>query len=301
MNTQTVYLTLSMSFLLLVQACTPTAQRPVLSSINDPAVIYHEDSRQDVSESEGSFDAGNVTAVLIEDRKLKQVDNGWLLKLLPLKNSIPLCKDERFLEQPILGFCSGVLIAPNKVLTAGHCMDSQNSCEKTKFIFGWNLEKSYFNSLPDSEIFHCQQIQVLRYQRAKLDYAIVELDRPVPGVNPVKFADDISLDSGTSLISLSYPLGLPLKKDLAIVIEDDPQKNLFKAEVDTFGGSSGSPLFNAEGQLVGILSRGMEDILDDDIYRIQTYGGCLNFNRCKNGYCTGESFFKVNRILPHDL
>jgi hypothetical protein len=94
---------------------------------------------------------------------------------------------------------------------------------------------------------------------------------------------------------------LPLKKDVGRVIANDPRLSAFSVAVDTFKGSSGSPLFNNQGELLGILSSGKEDFKEEDIYRVQTEGGCINFQRCKMGQCFGERFFKVEQIASKHL
>lgn len=289
----------SLTLFIFLAACSEHPPGEPLQVKNHSAVIYHGDSREEITQTSSLGELAKATAILVDSIRLLQSRNSisWTIQATPLKQHFPLCQDEAFLEQTTLGFCSGVLIAPNKVLTAGHCVTDKDACKNTKFIFGWNLEKSQNKSLPDSEIYSCQNILAQKNSRSKgLDYAIVELDRPVTGVTPVKLASEILHKKGDSLLSLSYPLGLPLKKDMAKVLEDIGERNIIKMEVDTFSGSSGSPLFNAQGELVGILSMGMEDILEDDIYRVQKDGGCINFNRCRDGVCFGESYLKATRI-----
>lgn len=281
-------------------ACSPN-HKDMLSPNNDDktGVLYFGDSRQDITQDDPVAKLADATALLIEEHKVTvdQTTSSWILKTIQLKKQYPLCSDENFLNQPTVGFCTGVLIFNNRVLTAGHCLTSKDFCQKTKIVFGWTLEKSQRRTQPLREVYSCKQVVIQVNQQHKgQDYAIFELDRSVTEVIPVKIAADTTHKKGDTLLSLSYPLGLPLKKDNAKVLEDIFERNQFKVEVDTFSGSSGSPLFNLQGELVGILSSGMEDLLEDDIYRIQKDGGCLNFNRCPEGTCFGESFFKAPRI-----
>lgn len=266
------------------------------------AVFYGPDTRQEVNLDEST--AAPAVAVIFAPDDLILNKNGkeYSIKSMPLGEQYPLCENEKFLEQPAVGNCSGVLVAPNKVLTASHCLRAHDSCAQASFVFGWNLEKAQKATLLASEVFKCKAVVAQGLNTKKgIDYALVELDRAVPGVKPVSIADTKNLKNGDAVVSYSYPLGLPLKRDIGKVLDANSPSGFLKIAVDTFDGSSGSPLFNSQGQLVAILSSGMDDFLEDDIHRVQTEGGCINFNPCKTGACFGESFSKVFATLPQLL
>jgi len=251
-------------------------------------VIYGEDTRIDIQQSTLDPMAA-ATAMFVDNYKLA-------MPFKTLKDFYPLCADEPFQDQPLLGFCSGVLIAPNQVLTAGHCFDQRKKgCENVSVLFGFTSDK--VGKTKKTELYTCQEILKLEntFGSTGKDYAIIRLDRAVKGVTPVRIASEIF--ENETVFSYSYPLGMPLKKDQAVLRTSENFKNFIHADVDTFDSSSGSPLFNSKGEVVGLLSRGAEDILEDDIMRIQQEGGCLNFHRCdRGGYCPGERFFKANLV-----
>lgn len=267
-------------------SCEPFAARSKPGQ--EAAVIYGQDTREDIQQINLDPLAA-ATVMLIQNYKLQP-------PFKTLAEAYPLCADEPFQNQPRLGYCTGVLIAADKVLTAGHCFNEKKDCSQVSLLFGVTSDK--VGKIKKSELYSCKAILDTEnsFGNNGLDYAILQLDRKVVGVQPVVIAKDSEIKNQALVVSYSYPLGLPLKKDTGILHGLDSQSHFFKADVDTFEGSSGSPLFNSRGELLGLLSRGADDILEDDIYRIQTEGGCLNFHRCENGFCNGETFFKASLV-----
>jgi len=271
---------------LLIISCEPFAGRSVQE--RQEPVIYGEDTREDVTQA-GLDTLGAATVMLVHNYRLQP-------PIKTLRDAYPLCADEAFQDQPRLGFCTGVLIAADKVLTAGHCFNEKKDCSQISLLFGFTSDK--VGKIKKSELYTCTGVLAAEnsFGQNGMDYAILQLDRKVVGVKPVVVAKDSEMKNQESVISYSYPLGLPLKKDIGLAHGSDSKNHFFKVDVDTFEGSSGSPLFNAKGELVGLLSRGADDILEDDIHRVQTEGGCLNFHRCENGFCNGETFFKASLV-----
>lgn len=294
---------LSLSLLILLSACSPQPRsQQALEANNNPSVIWDEDSREDISTTDKTAPLAQATASLIRSFRLTaDKDGNFTYEARTLKSSYPLCADEKFTNQNILGHCSGVLIGPRTVLTAGHCIKDEKSCAETKLTFARTEEKSANLKLNGDEVYNCTKI--LKYEENALrDYAVIELDRDVTQAKPVKMGQADGLQVHEEVLNLSYPLGLPLKKDLGTIKDNTAGGFYLRARVDTFAGSSGSPLFNKQNELVAILVSGTEDFDDDEIYRIQmekNQGDCINVKRCKDSSCLGERFLKLEGIeLP---
>lgn len=260
------------------------------------AVIYGEDSRQDLPTSSLTAQA-RATAVFISQFDLKPLESGaFSFRKIKLRAGYPLCEDERFLDQYLVGKCTGVLIGPHHVLTAGHCFLTDKDCSEIQITFGFNFEKSRRGFLNKEDLYSCRRV-LFQSPSGSSSYsgtALIELDRRVTDANPVKIATAPTLAANEIVYNYSYPLGLPLKGDIGKIVKNDPRQPFFEVAIDTFSGSSGSGLFNQNGELIGILDNGAEDFLEEDIRRVQTSGGCLNFHRCHHNSCTThERFLKI--------
>ena len=168
------------------------------------------------------------------------------------------CPGERFSHQRTGAFCSGTLIAPDLVLTAGHCMTSSlqgpGRCSMTKFVFGFSLasEDAFPYLIPAGEVYSCADI-ALYAKQGLLDYAVVRLDRPVTGHRPAA----MEFGRGTppnAIFSVGGPYGLPLKVlSGARVRAADPDRGLILTDLDSSGGNSGGGVFNAAtGGLIAV-------------------------------------------------
>jgi len=201
---------------------------------------------------------------MISSQAIQVLDNGSVaLRATTLANSYGLCLDQRFRDQPTAASCSATLIDDDLLVTAGHCLGSQQECQAQRFVLGYQMELEGLAPLSSGDVFSCQQL-VMTYDDGQVDYAFVKLDRPVPLTQgepaPVRRAQ-LPLQEGDPLVMMGFPSGLPLKIDDGGFVSDPRAltSDFFMATVDAFGGNSGSGVFNASGEQVGILVRGEQD------------------------------------------
>lgn len=107
----------------------------------------------------------------------------------------------------------------------------------------------------------------------KGDYGILKLDRSVVGYKPYSKINQ-NIQKGDALTLIGHPVGLPKKTDKGgEVTLAGPL--IIRGTVDSFGGNSGSPVFDANGLLVGILVGGSQDFDNNK--------GCDVSNICPGG------------------
>lgn len=201
---------------------------------------------------------------------------------ITLQNSIsgdegpgPLCSSERFVDYQAPGNCTGFLVGPDILVTAGHCIKKIDDCKQSKWIFDFTTRKNSNRGDPfivGKNVYECKEVieskVINNYAtNARIDYAIVRLDRKVEGRTPLKYRKEGELSCNDDLFVVGHPNGLPMiyaPNGHMSCFSRDQGADWFLTNLDTFSGNSGSPVFNKTTGLVeGILVRGAEDYAYD--------------------------------------
>lgn len=255
-------------------------------------VIYGDDNRVEFFQVTRADlrEVADSTAALIRNSNLKEKSNGTTtVKAETFQKFAGLCSTERFASEPSGAFCSAFLVADNMVATAGHCVEASR-CSQISFVFSYRMsaQSEAPVEVNSSEVYRCQEV-LEREQTGAQDYALVRLDRPVRGHRVLTLAKTPP-SVGDGLITVGHPSGIPTKvTDQGVVRHVKPE--FFTANLDTYGGNSGSAVFNHETlEVVGILVRGESDFVWDSVNK------CSVSNRCSLEGCRGEDVTQISYI-----
>lgn len=257
-------------------------------------VIYGEDNRLDVFESTNDLykTLARSTAAMIPNSSLRTAGqmthvNG------PSLQSRGMCREERFSQQSTAAMCSGFLVGDKFLVTAGHCITSEGDCRSNKWVFDYKVDSSeQLNiSVATSSVYSCKRIISRSLdQSSQDDYALIELDRSVADRPALNFRKQGKISEGEEILVIGHPTGLPTKITDGAKVRSLRGK-YFVANLDTYGGNSGSAVFNARtGVVEGILVRGEND------YNYDSSRGCRASNLCPEDGCRGEDVTFITNI-----
>ncbi len=246
-----------------------------MNTFADPttgSVIYGDDNRIDThSVSTEQQELASATAGMISNNKIVAMGDQYMLPPYTISHDMGLCKDEKFSEQPSAVVCSGFLVGPDLLVTAGHCITEQSDCDGVSWVFDYKEEKKTGKTnivIPKKNVYKCAQVIEAKLESKdgnKIDYSLVKLDRPVTGKTPLIFRTDGKIADKTEILVIGHPTGLPQKVSAGAEVKINTNTNFFQSNLDTFGGNSGSAVFDAKtGAVEGILVRGAQDYEYDD-------------------------------------
>lgn len=265
-------------------------------------VIYGADDRLEYFEAPADQrKLADSVVSLWQSWDLVQEQDGYKLRTAKFADAVGVCEQEPFSQQPIGAFCSGALVGEDLIMTAGHCIKTQEDCENTMFVFGFRTDPSGAapSKVPADNVYSCKKIEKWALGREPQngmstsglgpDYALIRIDRKASGRTPLPVNRGAVPAKGAPLFVIGHPVGLPLKVAGGAAVRDPYQDGYFVANLDTYGGNSGSPVFNGETNLIeGILVRGETDFVYE--------GSCRVSNRVEADGGRGEDVTKVSEL-----
>lgn len=313
-------------------ACTEAIETPELGvEVRSQELIYGADDRREVYALSSSVDqqvAASTTA-LVRTSALTWNGSTWRIDTSrTFGASYGLCSSEPYREQPNPAFCTGFQVGPDLVATAGHCVDAA-SCSTTAFVFGFRMTDATTvrSTFPAGDVYTCSSI-VARAETSTLDYAVVRVDRAITGHQPLQIRRTGTVATGTAVAVAGHPAGLPMKVAGGASVRGNSAADYFESNLDTYGGNSGSPVYDAAtGVVEGILVRGNPDFVQvgkgrnrcyvsnqcpdsgcpgfEDVTRSTTFaayvpvGGCTSDGECSDGNpCNGDETCQGGLCVP---
>lgn len=257
-------------------------------------VIYGQDNRVDVFESRNSalVELSKSTAAMIPAANLSVSGSEVVISASTLEEK-GICKKERFSNQIMAADCSGFLVAPNVLVTAGHCIKDVSDCSANKWVFDYKIDHAGQRDIRVSktDVYSCTKIIARALDNTnKDDYAVVQLDRNASDRRPLAFRRTGKVARGEPVAVIGHPTGLPTKIADGANVRSLNDK-FFVANLDTYGGNSGSAVFSMRtGEVEGILVRGENDYVPDSAL------GCQVSNKCSDTGCRGEDVTYITNI-----
>ncbi|MHC4518114.1 MAG: trypsin-like serine peptidase, partial [Planctomycetota bacterium] len=278
-------------------------KRPPLKSsdghASQPKTIYGRDDRVEEYQvtNPNVLAVGEATAMILYRQDL--IDNGdgtydvqapsfawWYEWLDPLETGNALCDDEPFREQPTAGVCSAILVGANLVATAGHCVACLHPDDiAVVFDFVMQNANTATTTLSADQVYW--PTEIVAYQTGHPDWGLVRLDREVVERRPLTLRRTKQVADDQRLLIVGHPWGAPRKYDAGGVVTENAEPAFFQANVDSYKGSSGSPVVNLDTWVVeGLLVRGMDDFVEDETL------GCDRSLVCPDTGCPDEERFE---------
>jgi hypothetical protein len=248
-------------------------------------VIYGTDDRQDIFQLTDPAlrrDADSAVALIDAGSITDNGDGTSTLNGQTLGVRRNLCAGERFRDQPSIAFCSGFLVDPTIIVTAAHCVDTA-TLANARFVFGYEMRDATTANtrIRNTEIYRGRRILGRAIGNQGTDWCVIQLDRPVLNHRHVTVRRTGKIPNSAGVHVIGHPSGIPKKVAGNAVVRDNAPGRFFVANLDTYGGNSGSPVFHATTHVVeGILVRGETDYVQ--------VGNCFRSNICPANGCRGE-------------
>lgn len=210
----------------------------------------------DITDSRVRMNAGAVAAVCMRSDLLSGDDDFFKLKVKTYGPAFHLHQDEMFFNQPIAAgpMCTGVLVGQDVIATVSRFANEKN-VTGLRFIFDFVIQTPGLpvEKIPHIKIFKgIEVIEKIKGQES--DWLLIKLNQNVTDREIVTLSKKEAFPE-QPVYTIGHPCGLPLKYAPGAEVRSVSGSH-FNADLDVYGGNSGSPVFCAEThELIGLVSR----------------------------------------------
>jgi hypothetical protein len=260
-----------------------------------PHTFYGRDDRQDVYQLAGQnlADSDSVVALFLDSQVNDLGDGTAELLTGNYGDYYNLCPSERFREQPIGSFCSGVLVAPDIIATAAHCIKGKTLAD-IRFVFGYHMRDKDTPELIISNTDIYSGVEVIAWQldeNTGADWALIRLDRIVVNHRIARIREQGTISDSQTLHVIGHPKGLPAKFAGGGTVRDNRYRAVFVENLDAYPGNSGSPVFNSTTHVVeGLQVRGKKN-------SFVKQGECFVSRVCPDAGCSGGLTVRTTEFI----
>lgn len=295
----------------------------VFTTFTSTATIYDQSPLQFVTQINDSNSA--VALMLPVLHILPNNDGTFRLESFQMENTWNICQSEPLAKAPPLPTaCSGFLIAPDILVTAGHCMvnfgevrDSKNpQCEAFSFVFGYRYEDSTQKKLAPikgEQIVNCKKVIYAAHTTEidkktgrpifGKDIAYVQLDRKMPfkPFSVVKKSITQKEFTPAAVTMNGHPFGMPMIESKGTVLEHNG--SYLRAAISSFTGDSGAMVKNKSDEVIGLLVRGYPDeFVEEKSHQCSLHNRCdAKAERCTVNDPLEKAGEHVQLIDPAEL
>jgi len=289
---------------------------PVQNPFQEPGTVtrgvFGTDDRKEATDAKNFQDYVRATAVMVP--KSSFVDNriyGNTLRqrLTRIFGTANFDPNVKFLDQPAIAQCTGFLIAPDILVTAGHCILDMTTANDYYWVFDYTNDLPYnakekYVTVKRENIFSVTSILAAELDDYNYlnntDYSVLRLNKKSTR-RPYRFRTSGTVSKGTRVFTVGTPTGLPLKLSENSKVIDIEPANWFMSDTDVFPGNSGGPIFDPSGWLEGILVRtAAQELSDGELtadYKYNPDCDCIQTVEFNEVYSTaGSQAHKINKI-----
>ncbi len=172
---------------------------------------------------------------------------------------VTVCPPDEYSSVEYVTTCTVTLVDTDKVISAGHC-HSPDEALTSSVVFEYETNCDGSRPAGYSPRFHKVTTALqFRYDRG-FDYSLLRLKTAPAGLTPIQLRHDLPA-VGEQVFGIHHPNGAVKKISLphasfAAVTASNAMGIRVPTNFHVSGGSSGSPLFDAAGRIVGVLSNG---------------------------------------------